>query len=977
MPKLLRRTPSRRTTSVPLFGHSGFVEGVLAIPNGLLVSVDAEGEVIVWDVDQRRPAQQFSVSASPMRGVGAIPGTEDIAVWGWEGALLRLSVPDLTGIVRVDIHDDRILSTTFGFMGERRVAATASMDNTAAITDIDSGEVVFRTEAHGFWVIDAYVWSDHLVTVSRDGTIRLFDATGEALELFRLEGGHFVSSAYVEGKVVAASIDGSIMTVELGGREATTFDEAVAGEPAIVAFDGASMVVGDCDGVVKRIAWSTGEVLAEAEVHSGGVLGGTAGAGYVVTYALDRVAAVLREEDLELVRKVDAHDNLVSAATFLGNRLVTASADMSIRLHDPTETSEALNERHASLVKGMNFVDGQLISWGYGDEIARAWNPLTGTVSERRLGHRDQVTAVEKLADGRWVSASHDGSLRVSSTFEGKEATSLGLANGIRSAALTGSTTVALGTMIGALIHLDVDAGEQWRFENGAEIFDVEADPERGMIAFTDAEHVCLLDAEGELVARRPGKAFVLDDGLWWVFGEGRAYRYDLEDGETTTFELPLGKIEIGLGGDGGILALDAGGRMVVLELDGSVRWEARLVDFAPTCVDLSGNLVCMGWNKAGVAVLSIATGEVLLRDEGDPDELIVDVCADVDTGRVVAVGWDSVRLYDLHGGEPKELVGLNQRPDGAWFVGETIWLGGFGSALYVWEPSSNDVTTISRHQSVTAGIDRLGDGRLVSWGWDGRVVVDALDQRFQSSWGGHGSFVYGFAMLEGVGLISWSYDGTARVWDDDGREKETLRTRGDGITAGVLTGRSIWLGTYDGDLFAWRPDEQKVALFESEGWHRGSVQWLVASDEIVASACRRGQLGIWDSVTSTNLAFWDVPESGGFASLAMQPGGRLVAAGGERGKIIVVDTLECVVSFEVSAHGAEVHGLEFAPDADVLFSVSQDGTLAAWSLEGELLDRARLDGEGYSLAVAAGGQVAVGDGAGRVLFFDFANEVH
>jgi WD40 repeat protein len=265
----------------------------------------------------------------------------------------------------------------------------------------------------------------------------------------------------------------------------------------------------------------------------------------------------------------------------------------------------------------------------------------------------------------------------------------------------------------------------------------------------------------------------------------------------------------------------------------------------------------------------------------------------------------------------------------------------------------------------------------MVTWGWDGRVIVDSIDGRFQRDWGGHGSFVFGACDLPGVGIVTWSHDATARVWTPEGAEKEVFRTRTGGIEAGARAGATVWLGTSPGELYAWSPGQRRVMLFEAGDWHRGAVSYIVGSTDFVASACRSGRLGIWSPENLSNVAFWDVPESGGFSALCASPDGSMVAAGGERGRVIAVDPVEGRIIFDVAAHGATVRGLAFAPDRDVLFSVSGDGTVAAWDRTGELLARARLDGEGYSIAADRGGLIAAGDAAGRVLFFDFATEVH
>lgn len=980
MSKLLRRKTSQKATSVPLFGHTGFVESLLVRAGGLLVSVDSRGEILIWDTEARRPRQRFSISSSSVEGTASVPGSEDIVVWGWDGDLVRLSVPDLTGIVRTAVHDDRIIDATMGFCGKRKVAATGSIDNTGAIVDLDSGAIVCRSGAHGFWVIAAYPLDDEWATVSRDGTIRFWDLDGQELETFSLPGGHFVSAAHHAGFIVAASIDGTLVVVDIEEKSSKILDDYPETEPSIVDFDGTVVIVGDSTGAVHAIDHERGR-LGRVDVHEGGVLGGIATPQFIVTWGLDRLVAVIDRSTWKIDRRIDAHDNLVGCAGMLERELlVTGSADHSIRIHDLSQPADAPGRRHRAFVKGLDFIDEALFSWGHDDSVALRWDPETGLVDGSWRGHYDEVSRLRKLGDELWLSASHDGSLLVRDAFDAVDSRRFGNARGVTSGAATGDSSLALGMTTGDIVHFDVVSGELWRKSSEFTIYRVEFDAVLGWIGALDRQRANFYDLTGSLVGSHECQTFAFAWGRAWTFGTGEAVEIGPDGTNSRVHRLPVGDIEHAIVAADRVVVVDASGKCVAFDEDVAISWSKTWKEQPAARIASDGDLVAIGWHNGASVVVDARSGEVIAREEDKDDEFVVDIRVSESRRQWAIASWEEVRVHDLDSDETWRLGGLERRPDSVWFVGVTVWVAGLGGATWVWEPRSDDLTRLPRHDRLIKGLERMGDGRFVTWGNDGRVVVDGSDGTREREWGGHGSFVYDAGLDAAGRLISWSFDGTARVWDlDTGADVEVLRTRTGGIESGAVAanGEAIWLGTSAGELYCWIPGQERVTLYEAEGWHRAGVFAIERSGEYVASACRGGRLGVWDAASGINIAFWDVAESRGFESLAGTRDGAMIAAGGKSGRIVAIDPVTGTIVFDISAHGAAVRGLAFAPDDELLFSVSADGTLGAWDFDGALVARASLEAEGHAVAASGGGLVAVGDSGGHVHFFDFAREVH
>lgn len=100
-------------------------------------------------------------------------------------------------------------------------------------------------------------------------------------------------------------------------------------------------------------------------------------------------------------------------------------------------------------------------------------------------------------------------------------------------------------------------------------------------------------------------------------------------------------------------------------------------------------------------------------------------------------------------------------------------------------------------------------------------------------------------------------------------------------------------------------------------------------------------------------------------------PAGDLLAAGTERGALLLLSPAECGNIVEVAAHNRGVNDVAFSPAGDWLVTAGADGTLKLWSPRGEQLATMTAGAPVTAVAVAPGGEyIASVDADGRLILW-------
>ncbi len=251
-------------------------------------------------------------------------------------------------------HQDSVNSASFSPDGQHIV--TVSRDKTARVWDL-SGKQLALLQGHQDSVNSASFSPDgqHIVTASDDKTARVWDLTGKQLALLQ---GH-------QATVISASFSSDGQHIVTASRDKTARVWDLSGQQL-------ALLQGHQDSVNSASFSPDGQ--------------------HIVTVSDDKTARVwdLSGQQLTLLQ---GHQSHVWSASFSpdGQHIVTASDDKTARVWDLTGKQLALLQGHHYHVRSASFSsDGQHIVTASDDKTARVWD-LTGKQLALLQGHQGIV----------------------------------------------------------------------------------------------------------------------------------------------------------------------------------------------------------------------------------------------------------------------------------------------------------------------------------------------------------------------------------------------------------------------------------------------------------------------------------------------------------------------------------------------------------------------------------------------------------
>ena len=300
------------------------------------------------------------------------------------------------------------------------------------------------------------------------------------------------------------------------------------------------------------------------------------------------------------------------------------------------------------------------------------------------------------------------------------------------------------------------------------------------------------------------------------------------------------------------------------------------------------------------------------------------------------------------HDNDVKALVVL---PDGR------VVSGGNDGRVLVWDPAKLDrpetgPVELGRHDGAVTALARLPDERVVSAGQDGRVFVWAPDMpgRGPTKLGSQTFPVAALAVLPDGRVVSGGYDREVLLRDPStpGGDSVELGSHDSGVSAlAVLPGGRVVSGDSDGQVLLWDPST------------RGGDSVKLGSHE------------------------------SGVSAMAVLPGGRVVSVGMDRRVLLWDPSTPGRGSVELGSHldkfrlgyHTRVSAVAVLPDGRVV-SGDDDGQVLLWDPStpgGRSVELGRHHGSGYdkwvgALAVLPDGRVvSVNCGGQQVLLWDLA----
>jgi WD40 repeat protein/serine/threonine protein kinase len=274
------------------------------------------------------------------------------------------------------------------------------------------------------------------------------------------------------------------------------------------------------------------------------------------------------------------------------------------------------------------------------------------------------------------------------------------------------------------------------------------------------------------------------------------------------------------------VLTADAEGRLLLW-----VR-ERRLPRPLPA---LGGPLHCLtalGGRKLELAFLSGgADGEIhLLRSGRRPEGLL-------------PLGFETKALRGHLGAVTALAAGR---------LGRTLVSGGVDGTVRVWDlETATEPRTPDGHQGPARSVLLSTDGKtLISAGGKSARVLDLASRRHQDFGEHRDEVVSALPTLDGKQLVTFSHDGTLRLWDAaSGREKKVLTGHERPILCAAVSpdGKLVASGDADGRIILW--DALTGSLLGKLLNHDDRATALAFSGDglLLASGCWNGQIIVWD----------------------------------------------------------------------------------------------------------------------------------
>lgn len=406
---------------------------MLWAPDGRsLLTGDASGRILRWDLATRRPIQSWAggsarIEALEALGDGFASGDEDgqVRLYGWEGELRR------TWTAHAGAPYHAVLSLARSPEGDRLLSS--GQDGAVRIWDLQGRQLLTDLSGpapvawHKASVYGA-TWSPngtHIAAGGEDSRIYVWDArTGALSRSFPTDRDQaFVIRFLDEDSLIYGTQGGWVSRASIGRGDQTL--SWLAGRRWIsglwVSDGGAAVLTSSADGDLRRWDGATGALLQTTAVDPAGLAG--------MSSSPDGARIALRSAE-NRVRVWNGHSDLAEAAWEQQGEVLDAC-----------------------------WLDARRIATASSDHTARVWT--LGAGESVRLVHPASVTAVAPAPGGALFTAAADGAVRLWDLRSAKVEASLSQGEDINQLlpASTPGVVFAL-TEGGAVLRVDLNAGD-------------------------------------------------------------------------------------------------------------------------------------------------------------------------------------------------------------------------------------------------------------------------------------------------------------------------------------------------------------------------------------------------------------------------------------------------------------------------------------------------------------------------------------
>ena len=510
--------------------------------------------------------------------------------------------------------------------------------------------------------------------------------------------------------------------------------------------------------------------------------------------------------------------------------------------------------------------DGRLLSWS-DDGTLRLWTS-NGTELPELAGHGNAVRGGTVLSDGRLLSWSADGTLR-----------------------LWGSNGEAIARLVG-----------HRRSVTGATVL-----KDGRLLSWSDDETLRLWTSDG----RELGELAYLDPlrrhgpvGGATILSDGRLLSWSAD----------------------GMLHLWTSSGKALAELKGHSSWVRG------ACALSDRRL--LSWSDDGTLRLWTSDGASLTEMKGHSSA--VESAIALSDGRLLSWSADAtLRLWTSRGSALAVLEGHSSWVRGACALSDGRLLSwSDDGTLRLWASDGTALDQLEGHRGAVGGVTVLSDGRLLSWSADGTLRLWMSNGEAVTELEAHSRSVTGATVLNDGRVLSWSADGTLRLWASDATALAAPKGHRSSVrgTLVLSDGRLLsWTDERTGTLWLW--DANGTALAELKGHSSWVVGARALSDGRLLSWGDDGTLRLW-TVDGASLAEMRGHGSIVESAIALSDG-RLLSW--SRDGTLRLWTSDGVSLAEMKGHSGPVEGAVGLTDGQIL-SWSKDGTLRLWASDGTFL---------------------------------------
>jgi WD40 repeat protein len=555
------------------------------------------------------------------------------------------------------------------------------------------------------------------------------------------------------------------------------------------------------------------------------------------------------------------------------------------------------------------------------------------------FSHRNEVTALVALADGRLVSGGVDGKIKLWPKDGAGEPVVLSHGSPVWSLAVLADGRLASGGEDGKIkLWPKEGKGEPAVLSHGSRVDALVAFPDGRLASGGEDGKVRVWPKDGtsKLVILTHGSPVwslaVLADGRLASGGEdgkiklwpkgGAATPVVLSPGDSIRSLVLLTDGRFASGGEGGDIYLwpkDGAGKPVVLPTGGRrIVFLAALAGGRFVSGDDDGTISVWPKDGAGLPV-KLSHGSPIYSLAALADGRLASGAAD-GTIKIWPMGGAGLPVDLSHGDDVHSLAAL---PDGR------LASGGEDGKVRVWPKDGASEPVVLSHGNPILSLAVLGDGRLASGARDGTIKIWPKDGSGTPAVLPHNEPVTSLAVLADGRLASGGEHGTIYMWPKDGAGTPVVLPRGSPVSslAALADGR-LASGAADGTIRIWPKDgagEPMILLPDGSP----ILSLAVLGDGWLASSARDGTIKLW-------------PKDG---------------AGGP----------------VVLSHGSPVWSLAVLADGR-LASGDDDGTVKLWPKEGAGVPVVIFHGDWdwirpgiRTLAVLADGRLASGNRDGNI----------